>query len=77
MRLTAALVSLALLAPAGLIASAEVREEIAHVLPHHAFTFETDPELRGLRVEAPDFPLPFAALLLHAAQTGRTHASTA
>lgn len=51
-----------------------VLSEIAHVLPHHAFTFETDPELPRLCVEASAFALAFAALVLHSAQSGRLHA---
>lgn len=47
--------------------------EVARVLPPHSFRVEVLLDCRGLWVEEPAFSLALAALLLHAAQHGRSH----
>ena len=47
--------------------------EVARVLPPHSFRVEVLLDCRGLCVEEPAFSLALAALLLHAAQLGRSH----
>ncbi|MFO0576104.1 MAG: hypothetical protein U1A78_19045 [Polyangia bacterium] len=47
--------------------------EVARVLPPHSFRVEVLLDCRGLSVEEPAFSLALAALLLHAAQLGRSH----
>ena len=47
--------------------------EVARVLPPHSFRVDVLLDCRHLYVEEPAFSLALAALLLHAAQLGRSH----
>ncbi|MFO0574262.1 MAG: hypothetical protein U1A78_09700 [Polyangia bacterium] len=47
--------------------------EVSRVLPPHSFRVEVLLDCRGLSIEEPAFSLALAALLLHAAQLGRSH----
>lgn len=47
--------------------------EVARVLPPHSFRVDVQLDCRGLYVEEPAFSLALTALLLHAAQLGRSH----
>lgn len=50
-----------------------VLSEVAQVLPAHTFTLRTSGEVRGALVEECAFAPALAALVLHAAQVGRSH----
>jgi hypothetical protein len=47
--------------------------ELAHMLPPHSFRLEVRLDCRGFAIEEPAFSLALVALLLHAAQIGRSH----